>query len=81
MIYWFSTPRVGYLEKPGDTLLSTVENDLTQAALDLTTGSEAMVWALEQGHITPEQYSAAEEPYDVIWNKIHNLAWDEVNAN
>ena len=62
-------------------MLSTVESDLVAAAQDLTRGSEAMVWAVEQGLITPEQYAAAEDPYDVIWNTIHEAAWDEVNAS
>ena len=62
-------------------MLATVESDLVSAAQDLTTGSEAMIWAVEQGVITQEQYAAAEEPYDVIWNAVHNLAWDEVNAS
>jgi len=52
-----------------------------QAAQDLTAGSEAMIWALEQGMITDNDYANAEEAYDVIWTKVHNLAWDEVGNN
>lgn len=62
-------------------MLKTTQNDLVQAAQDLTAGSEAMIWALEQGMITDNDYAKAEEAYDIIWTKVHNLAWDEVGNN
>lgn len=59
-------------------MLKTTQNDLVQAAQDLTLGSEAMIWAVEQGLITDAEYAKAEEAYDVIWNRIHDLAWKKV---
>lgn len=55
-------------------MLSTVEHTPESAVHALTEGSDALVWALEQGIITEAEYLLAEEPFDAATSKVYAVA-------
>ena len=55
-------------------MLQTVTHTPESAVHAMTEGSEALVWALEQGIITEAEYLLAEEPFDAATSKVFAVA-------